>query len=170
MVRKQRSWIIRQSFQNNRNRLPNCLQTHCLFPEGWTNMFSIRNKPQQGNIINWTNRLWKNIIDELNEIPNSNRTQILRKTLSRHQLWIHPRWLPNHSQIQHRKTLPIRTKNLLLWRFRHRKQPKVFRKRMQRNGRNSIKQIRSIHLKKTKNTHYHKPLSHRNRNPLRQSS
>lgn len=37
-------------------------------------MFSIRYKPQQGHPINRTNRLRKNIIDELNEIPNSNRT------------------------------------------------------------------------------------------------
>ncbi len=36
-------------------------------------MFSVRHKPQQGNIIDWTNWLRKNIIDELNEIPNSNR-------------------------------------------------------------------------------------------------
>ena len=48
-------------------------------------MFSIRYKPQQGNSINRTNRLRKNITDELNEIPNSNRTQVLRKTVSRYQ-------------------------------------------------------------------------------------
>ena len=49
-------------------------------------MLSIRHKPQQGNSINRTNRLRKNIIDELNEIPNSNRTQVFRKTVQRHQL------------------------------------------------------------------------------------
>lgn len=37
-------------------------------------MLSIQHKPQQRNITNWTNRLRKNIIDELNEIPNSHRT------------------------------------------------------------------------------------------------
>ena len=47
-------------------------------------MFSIRHKPQQGNSINRTNRLRKNIIDEFNEIPNSYRTQIFRKTVSRY--------------------------------------------------------------------------------------
>jgi len=67
----QRHRTIRQSFQNIGNRLSNRLQAHCLFPKRRINLLSIRHKPKQGNIINWANWLRKDIIDELNEIPNS---------------------------------------------------------------------------------------------------
>ena len=69
------------------------------------------------NTLVWTEGMdeWEKAkdIDELNEIPNSHRTQIFRKTMQRHQLRIHPGRLSDHTQIQHRKTLPIRTQNLL---------------------------------------------------------